>query len=64
MKKYYFIDYGSKTGPIRAYTPTPAGRMPTGGRRGWVDLARGRNGMDRIFSFFGPATPEPTPPEI
>lgn len=32
--KLYIVDYGSKAGPIRAYKPTPAGRMPRGGRRG------------------------------
>ena len=35
MEKY-LIDYGSKTGPIRAYAPPPTGSMPTGGRRGPV----------------------------
>ena len=35
MEKY-LIDYGSKTGPIRAYAPPPKGSMPTGGRRGPV----------------------------
>ena len=32
--EYYIIDYGAETGPLRAYTPIPAGRMPTGGKRG------------------------------
>ena len=30
----YIIDHGTKRGPVRAYTPTPAGSMPQGGRRG------------------------------
>lgn len=30
------IDYGTKTGPIRAYTPRPAHQIPTGRKRGCV----------------------------
>ena len=36
VRKRYIVDYGSTTGPIRSYSPAPAGTMPLGGRRGKI----------------------------